>query len=77
MSVSSVIASIEGFVKKEIKGAETIIAKAEAIEKAVAPQIKALMPELVSLYNAAKAAIPQVEADIQAIAIIIAEVEAL
>lgn len=77
MSLKSILTAIEGFAAKEVKAVESFAAKVEAIEQKIAPEIKALMPELVTLYNEAKAIVPQVEADIQAIAVIIAEVAAL
>ena len=77
MSLKSVLSTIEGFVTKEVKAVEGFVSKVEAIEQKVVPEIKALMPELITLYNEVKAAAPQVEADINAVAVIIAEIASL
>jgi len=78
MSLKTVFEKVEAFVSKEIKGTEAFLEKAATIEKKVAQEIATeLLPDLKTLYIEAKAAVPLVEANVAAIAEIIAEIETL
>lgn len=72
----SILKAIGTFVSKEVKGAEKTVAAVGAFLKKEEPKVETLLNTAIADYKVIQAAVPVIEADLQAVAIFIADLMA-